>query len=59
MSATTAELLEQIMGLELLIKDQRSHGRETNQLENQLLELKEKFETMNDALSGNRSLLKG
>lgn len=59
MSAATTELLEQITNLESLISEQRSRGRETNQLESKLQELKEKFETMNEALSGNRSILKG
>jgi len=59
MSAATAELLEQITDLESLIKEQRYRGLETNRLENQLLELKEKLEMMNEALAGSRPLLKG
>lgn len=58
MSAATAELLEQITNLESLIKEQRLQGKEVNKLENQLLELKERFEVMNEALV-NRSILKG
>jgi hypothetical protein len=42
-----------------LIKEQRVRGNKVNHLENQLLELKEKFEMMNEALVNDRSLLKG
>lgn len=59
MSAATADLLEQITNLESLIKEQRARGNKVNHLENQLLELKEKFEMMNETLVNDRSLLKG
>lgn len=59
MSASTAELLEQIMNLESLIRDRRLAGDDISHLEDKLLELKEKFQLMNETLSDNRSLLKG
>lgn len=59
MSAATAELLEQITDLESLIKEQRLQGKEVSALENRLLELKEKFEVMNETLINGRSILKG
>lgn len=59
MSASTAGLLEQIMDLELLINERRSSGVSTNHLEDQLIELKEKFQLMNETLKDGRSLLKG
>lgn len=59
MSASTAELLEQIMNLESLISDRRLAGDDISHLEDKLLELKEKFQLMNETLSDNRSLLKG
>lgn len=59
MSASTAELLEQIMNLESLINDRRLVGDDISHLEDKLLELKEKFQLMNETLSDNRSLLKG
>ncbi len=59
MSASIAELFEQIVSLELLIEEQRAFKSNTSCLEMQLNELKEKFQLMNEALSNGQSILRG
>jgi len=59
MSATTQDLLEQILQLEEKINFSRMNGYNVVSLEEQLLQLKEKFQIMNENLKNTSSVLKG
>jgi len=59
MSAAKEELLEQILNLEETIKIINSNGGNTHSLEDQLFQLKEKFQLMNEALKEGKKILKG
>lgn len=59
MSATTQDLLEQILNLEEKIFVDRNKGKDVSLLELQLFELKERFHLMNETLKNNSNVLKG
>jgi hypothetical protein len=59
MSATTQDLLEQILQLEEKINFNRINGYSVVSLEEQLFQLKEKFQIMNENLKNTSSVLKG
>lgn len=59
MSAATEELLQQIFITEKLIQEKSAMGQDTTQLQEQLDLLREKFNTLNEDLGKNASLLKG
>lgn len=59
MSATTQDLLEQILQLEEKINFNRINGYSVVSLEEQLFQLKEKFQIMNENLRNTSNVLKG
>ena len=59
MSATTEELLEQILALEEKLHLNKSLGNDVSYLEDQLFQLKERFQLMNENLRNNSNVLKG
>lgn len=59
MSATTEELLFQIVNLEMTIEEYCSQGRDVSSLQEQLTILREKFHSLNETLKTNSNLLKG
>lgn len=59
MSASTTQLLEQIVDLELSICEFRAANKATKHLEDLLIELKERLQLMNEALENGNSLIKG
>lgn len=59
MSAATEELLEQILVLEEKISESKVRGVDASSLEDQLLQLKERFLLMNENLRNGKNVLKG
>ena len=59
MSATTEELLQQILELEETIKFDTETGKNTISLRERLTSLKEQFQLMNENLSNTNRVLKG
>lgn len=59
MSAATEELLEQILALEEKVSESKARGVDVSSLEDQLLQLKERFLLMNENLRNGKNVLKG
>ena len=59
MSAATEELLEQIFILESQIQELKNKGQNVADFEFRLLELKDKFQLMNETLKNGKNVLKG
>ena len=58
MTASAENLLEQILFLEMQLRHTSMSGGDTTEIEKQLLELKEKFQLMNENLSNPQTVLK-
>ena len=59
MSAATEELLLQIMQLESQIKEFQLQGKDASSLQEQLLFLRERFDSLNENLQKGDRVLKG